>query len=392
MDFAPMTFGQLEINHKEIGRLYTSSKYGDLIGQEKGLFPRSTIPHGEHPLSLGKTSVWNQFFQIARKVGDAEMPRPWSRHSLKKQEKPTEEKQESIKSVSSNRKGLVLCLLWNIIATTTAWIKGQDPNLVSCSYLLHSWSSNGLCVVVPASLSRIQVEPRVAGIHLPTTHNYEKAFMSVKRHILPAAGINLLSHDKLQDQVPSSEPGALMNLVVNATFVSKNDEETRVWESLLSVITSFGGVVSWVGDGAPFEESNQDMTLIIMYVIVDRPTQSHKFISRDYILLQWVFDCINARIIPPTEDYMVLPPHLFPFVDNEAEGLAHGCNNFEYIKWPWRKGVTRDQAPSPEPHDAIASPIRACILGERDKLRIVIKYASNPDLSPLRTEIDLNPD
>ncbi|GJW98782.1 protein GDAP2 [Tanacetum coccineum] len=53
-------------NHKEIGRLYTSSKYGDLIGQEKGLFPRSTIPHGEHPLSLGKTSVWNQFFQDGR--------------------------------------------------------------------------------------------------------------------------------------------------------------------------------------------------------------------------------------------------------------------------------------------------------------------------------------
>ncbi|GJX79929.1 TBC1 domain family member 13-like protein isoform X1 [Tanacetum coccineum] len=40
-----------------------SSKNGDLIGQGKGLLPRSTIPHGEHPLSLGKTSVWNQFFQ-----------------------------------------------------------------------------------------------------------------------------------------------------------------------------------------------------------------------------------------------------------------------------------------------------------------------------------------
>ncbi|PWA88592.1 ypt/Rab-GAP domain of gyp1p superfamily protein [Artemisia annua] len=40
-----------------------SSKNGDLIGEGKGLLPRSTIPHGEHPLSLGKTSVWNQFFQ-----------------------------------------------------------------------------------------------------------------------------------------------------------------------------------------------------------------------------------------------------------------------------------------------------------------------------------------
>ncbi|KAI3759956.1 hypothetical protein L1987_50343 [Smallanthus sonchifolius] len=60
-------------------------------------------------------------------------------------------------------------------------------------------------------------------------------------------------------------------------------------------------------------------------MIVDRPTQSHRFISRDYIQPQWVFDCINARIILPTEEYMVgkvLPPHLSPFVDNEAEGYV----------------------------------------------------------------------
>ncbi|XP_028101666.1 TBC1 domain family member 13-like isoform X2 [Camellia sinensis] len=28
-----------------------------------GVLPRSEITHGEHPLSLGKTSIWNQFFQ-----------------------------------------------------------------------------------------------------------------------------------------------------------------------------------------------------------------------------------------------------------------------------------------------------------------------------------------
>ncbi|GKB64054.1 pescadillo [Tanacetum coccineum] len=60
---------------------------------------------------------------------------------------------------------------------------------------------------------------------------------------------------QLHDQLPSNEPGALMNLVVNAIFVSENDEETRVSrESLLFVITSFGGVVSW-GEGATFKES-----------------------------------------------------------------------------------------------------------------------------------------
>ncbi|KAF9606181.1 hypothetical protein IFM89_023636 [Coptis chinensis] len=31
--------------------------------EDKGLLPRSEIPQGEHPLSLGKTSIWNQFFQ-----------------------------------------------------------------------------------------------------------------------------------------------------------------------------------------------------------------------------------------------------------------------------------------------------------------------------------------
>lgn len=39
--------------------------------------------------------------------------------------------------------------------------------------------------------------------------------------------------------------------------------------------------------------------------IVDRPTQGHKFLSRHYVQPQWVFDCINARIILPTDAYLV---------------------------------------------------------------------------------------
>ncbi|XP_027335657.1 TBC1 domain family member 13-like isoform X2 [Abrus precatorius] len=35
----------------------------DAKSQSRGLLSRSQISHGEHPLSLGHTSIWNQFFQ-----------------------------------------------------------------------------------------------------------------------------------------------------------------------------------------------------------------------------------------------------------------------------------------------------------------------------------------
>ncbi|RXH78991.1 hypothetical protein DVH24_034198 [Malus domestica] len=41
----------------------TTCDNDELKCQGKGLLSRSEIPHGEHPLSLGKSSVWNQFFQ-----------------------------------------------------------------------------------------------------------------------------------------------------------------------------------------------------------------------------------------------------------------------------------------------------------------------------------------
>eukprot|EP00249_Psilotum_nudum_P022036 c28349_g1_i1 orf=520-2442(-) len=90
-------------------------------------------------------------------------------------------------------------------------------------------------------------------------------------------------------------------------------------EALLFIIPACGGTVSWEGDGAPFRESDDDIT----HQIVDRPTQGHIFLTRNYVQPQWVFDCLNNRILLPTDDYLlgrVPPPHLSPFVDNEAEG------------------------------------------------------------------------
>eukprot|EP01018_Ginkgo_biloba_P003263 Gb_12407 [translate_table: standard] len=90
-------------------------------------------------------------------------------------------------------------------------------------------------------------------------------------------------------------------------------------ESLLFIIPAFGGVASWEGDGAPFRETDESIT----HQIVDRPTQGHMFLSRDYVQPQWIYDCVNSRLVLPTEGYLVgrvPPPHLSPFVNNEAEG------------------------------------------------------------------------
>ncbi|EEF40952.1 pescadillo homolog [Ricinus communis] len=143
---------------------------------------------------------------------------------------------------------------------------------------------------------------------------------------------------QLQHQLPSNEPGALMHLVLDAEAENEDDQDTKECkklfknmrfflsrevprESLLFVIPAFGGVVSWDGNGAPFNEADPSIT----HQIVDRPTQGHKYLSREYVQPQWIYDCVNARIILPSDGYLVgrvPPPHLSPFVDNEAEGYV----------------------------------------------------------------------
>ncbi|KAJ8445065.1 hypothetical protein Cgig2_022585 [Carnegiea gigantea] len=143
---------------------------------------------------------------------------------------------------------------------------------------------------------------------------------------------------QLQHQLIPSEPGTLMQLVEETEVNNDDDDDDETKEckslfrnmkfflsrevpreALLFVISAFGGMVSWEGDGAPFDETDQSIT----HQVVDRPSQGHMFLSREYIQPQWVFDCVNARLILPTEDYLVgkiPPPHLSPFVDNEAVG------------------------------------------------------------------------
>ncbi|XP_033249824.1 pescadillo homolog [Drosophila miranda] len=92
-------------------------------------------------------------------------------------------------------------------------------------------------------------------------------------------------------------------------------------EPLVILIRSFGGKVSWdasVFAGATFAENDETIT----HQIVDRPSLSTQYISRDYIQPQWLFDCVNQRQLLPTNDYFLgetLPPHLSPFVDSKRD-------------------------------------------------------------------------
>ncbi|NP_989410.1 pescadillo homolog [Xenopus tropicalis] len=92
-------------------------------------------------------------------------------------------------------------------------------------------------------------------------------------------------------------------------------------DALAFIIRSFGGEVSWdasVCIGATYNSANPSIT----HHIVDRPSIQTQIINRYYLQPQWVFDCVNARMLLPVEDYfpgVLLPPHLSPFVQ-EKEG------------------------------------------------------------------------
>ncbi|XP_078179135.1 pescadillo-like protein [Carex rostrata] len=186
---------------------------------------------------------------------------------------------------------------------------------------------------VATGSARKPVETQTSGLIEEKKDTEEKMDPSVDESELRLA--------QLQHQLPSNEPGTLMQLLEDSNTNDDDDDEdpdTKECrtlfkslkfflsrevprEALLFIIPAFGGVVSWEGEGAPFKETDED----IAYQIVDRPTQGHKFLSRHYVQPQWVFDCINARIILPTDAYlvgMVPPPHLSPFVDDEAEGYV----------------------------------------------------------------------
>merc|ERR1719193_2439047 len=92
-------------------------------------------------------------------------------------------------------------------------------------------------------------------------------------------------------------------------------------EVMVFLIRSCGGEVSWhstLAVGSTFSEEDPSIT----HQIIDRPAIQNHILTRTYLQPQWIFDCVNARLLLPTKSYFPgspLPPHLSPFVE-EREG------------------------------------------------------------------------
>lgn len=106
------------------------------------------------------------------------------------------------------------------------------------------------------------------------------------------------------------------NLFSNCVFFISREVPR---ENVEFLILCFGGKIGWEGESSPFSYTDNSIT----HVIMDRPTISQKIENRDYVQPQWLFDSVNNNILLPCETYQPgkpLPPHLSPFVNNEAEG------------------------------------------------------------------------
>lgn len=135
--------------------------------------------------------------------------------------------------------------------------------------------------------------------------------------------LNLISNDGDSEKIKKMHEREmakkkLKNLFAGLKFFI-NREVPR--EPLVFTIRCFGGKVSWDKNcfvGATFDEDDETIT----HHIIDRPSIDKKYISRDYIQPQWIFDSVNQEKLLPTNKYFMgvqLPPHLSPFTDARKE-------------------------------------------------------------------------
>uniref|UniRef100_A0A0P4WF39 Pescadillo homolog n=1 Tax=Scylla olivacea TaxID=85551 RepID=A0A0P4WF39_SCYOL len=128
------------------------------------------------------------------------------------------------------------------------------------------------------------------------------------------------------------------------------NRETNI-ESLTFVIRACKGEVSWeesTAEGNTFPVTDETIT----HEIVDRDNPKQPYLSRYYIQPQWVYDCINARLLLPVQDYFpgaTLPPHLSPF---DLDAHAYVPPEQKQLLARQRGEIPEDQLPRHQDSDS----------------------------------------
>eukprot|EP00746_Dinoflagellata_sp_MGD_P167045 gnl/MRDRNA2_/MRDRNA2_97361_c0_seq1.p1 gnl/MRDRNA2_/MRDRNA2_97361_c0~~gnl/MRDRNA2_/MRDRNA2_97361_c0_seq1.p1 ORF type:complete len:580 (+),score=172.77 gnl/MRDRNA2_/MRDRNA2_97361_c0_seq1:62-1801(+) len=169
-----------------------------------------------------------------------------------------------------------------------------------------------------AEVAAIQAEAREAEAARKDADAQEKETEEVAAGLAEEFGDDSEEAQKMREQMAetSRKKAVFRNMKV---FINREVPFRPLYFSLLC-----GGAkaVGWERAESPFTANDKDVT----HQIVDRPpSQLDMKPGREYVQPQWVLDSFNTGCQLPVAPYApgkAPPPHLSPFVDDQAEGYV----------------------------------------------------------------------
>jgi pescadillo protein len=115
----------------------------------------------------------------------------------------------------------------------------------------------------------------------------------------------------------TEEDKKLKNLFKNLIFFISREVPLEIFETVISYC---GGLYGDSSDTSAFTEDDKRIT----HYIVDRPPNGINMKpNKEYVQPQWIFDCLNKKMILPVSNYAPgkkLPPHLSPYYEVNEKG------------------------------------------------------------------------
>ena len=139
--------------------------------------------------------------------------------------------------------------------------------------------------------------------------------------------INIESKEWTKISKITEESKKLKNLFKNIIFFISREVPLEIFAT---VISSCGGIYGDSTENSAFNEDDKRIT----HYIVDRPPNGINFKpNKEYVQPQWIFDCLNKKMILPVSNYAPgkkLPPHLSPYYEvNEKGDYVYEIDNDE---------------------------------------------------------------